>query len=75
MPVMINNCNTDKHPAVLESCSKTAEGTSNLLKGMNTCVEAQGISKRLPKDDPPIPYSVAGYQALLAVLCYQFTSV
>ena len=38
----------DKHPAVLQSCSKTVEGTSNLLKGMNTCLEAQGISKRSP---------------------------
>jgi len=59
----------DKHPAVLRSCSKTAEGTSNLLKGMNTCLEAQGISKRLPKHDPPIPYSAAGHQALLAQHC------
>jgi len=59
----------DKHPAVLRSCSKTAEGTSNLLKGMNTCLEAQGISKRLPKHDPPIPYSAAGHRALLAQCC------
>lgn len=51
----------DKHPVVVRPCSKTAEGTSNMLKGMNACLQPQGISKMQPKDDTPIPYSVAGH--------------
>ena len=59
----------DKHPVVVPPCSKTAEGTSNMLKGMNTCLQLQGISKKQPKDDASIPYSVAGHRALLAQRC------
>ncbi|EDR06267.1 uncharacterized protein LACBIDRAFT_300316 [Laccaria bicolor S238N-H82] len=40
-----------------------------MLKGMNACLQAQGISKMQPKDDAPIPYSVAGHRALLAQCC------
>ena len=39
--------------------SKTAEGTSNMLKGMNACLQVQGISKKQPRDNAPIQYSVA----------------
>ena len=51
----------DKHPVVVWPCLKTVEGTCNMLKGMNTCLQIQGISKKQTKDDTPIPYSVAGH--------------
>ena len=40
-----------------------------MLKGMNTCLQIQRISKKQPKDNAHIPYSVAGHQALLAQCC------
>ncbi|KAF8881191.1 hypothetical protein BD779DRAFT_1445657, partial [Infundibulicybe gibba] len=45
---------------------KTSEGTSNLVKTMNICLEAMGIS--VARTEPTaFPYSVAAHRALIAL--------
>lgn len=56
------------HKAQLRPRSKTGEGTSNLVRTMNICLEAQGITP-LRNTNTTIPYSVAAHRALIAMRC------
>jgi len=60
----------DDHPPVLRPRAKTAEGTSNLVRTMNICLDAQGLtrgSRKVVTD--AIPYSPAAHRALIALRC------
>ena len=74
--VLRSKSHLDKHPVLVWPHSKTAEGTSNMLKGMNTCLQVQGISKKQPKDDTSyIIVCSRSLSSTCTALRYQCTSI
>ena len=60
----------EEHKPLVRPRSKTAEGTSNLVKTMNACLRAQGITPKKRQTEAIIfPYSPANHRALLALHC------
>ena len=60
----------EKHKSLVHPRSKTSEGTSNLVKTMNACLRAQGLTpKKCLVETTIIPYSPTNHQALLALCC------
>jgi len=60
----------EKHKPLVRPRSKTSEGTSNLVKTMNACLRAQGLTpKKRLVETTIIPYSPANHRALLALRC------
>ncbi|KAF9461417.1 hypothetical protein BDZ94DRAFT_1221376 [Collybia nuda] len=53
-------------PLVLPMSSFTAEGTSNLVKTKNACLEVRGLSVE-SKAPVTLPYSEASHRALIAL--------
>lgn len=65
--------NPHNHKPMFRPRTKTGEGTSNLVRTMNLCLESQGIDPRTKSAadgaQPIYPYSYALHRALIALRC------
>lgn len=69
--------NPEAHHVILHPCSKTGEGTSNLVRTMNNCLYEQGLSimKSMMKSQLSIPvhYSPTAHRTFIALHCAKYS--